>query len=379
MLQLASAILSSLDPRNDDPFDRSAPPERPTPGDLLDWLASTGQPEAAALAWTMAHLIDDDMARAHTLKAIGSSSFLLPPWMHALSRLEVVAAEQIKDELRDSFNVIVHARLAGYDLTAVSLVDFNLGTIVKDSFFADRPLEKFNELWRQQDHASTDIEPLSLADARARLADAIETGARTWPPAESDDWPAVRPLVEWILRQMPPGGVRFHRPEWSEQECERLADRFLAGPYADGLDSPEDRSIVSDLIWYRTGYGYGDPLRWSGAAVEILLLDWYPRKIVADQELLLRMPTVLRQFIRFAHAEAGLDQSLTADTLQAVDAFEPDYRDAVSRPRRQGPEALLERMGVLDPLSETDDLGFSAGDPDRGAHRAASRDDHQAT
>ena len=89
--------------------------------------------------------------------------------------------------------------------------------------------------------------------------------------------------------------------------------------------------------------------------MEILLLDWYPRKIVAEPELLLRMPEVLRAFIRFAHAEAGLDASLTADTLRAVDGFEPEYRDAVRRPHRQGPEALLERMGVLDPLADDSD------------------------
>ena len=349
-------MLNALDHRNDNPFDRSAAAERPALGDLLESLAGVGEPGAAAVAWTMAHLTDDDLARARTLKALGNRSFLLPRWMHSMSQLEVVAAEQIKDELRDSFNVIVYVRLAGHDLTAVTLVDFNLGTIVKDSFFADRSLEAFNELWRQRDEASTDIEPLSLADARARLADAIDTGARTWPPAESDDWPGTRPLLEWVLRQMPPGGAGFDRPEWSEQECDRLADRFLASPYARGLDSPEDRSIVGDLVWYRTGYGYGDPLRWSGAAVEILLLDWYPRKIVADQEFLLRMPNVLREFIQFGHAEAGLDESLTTETLQAVDAFEPEYRDAVSRPRHQGPDALLERMGVLDPLAHDDDL-----------------------
>ena len=249
----------------------------------------------------------------------------------------------------------MHTRLGGHDLTAVTLIDFNLGTIVKDCFFADRPLDEFNALWRQQDDAATDIQPLSLADARARIADAVEVGARTWPPVESEDWPASRPLLEWILRSMPTGGTGFDRPEWPEEEIERLADRFLASPYGRAFAGSADRSIVDDLLWYRTGYGYGDPLRWSGAAVEILLLDWYPRKIVAELELLLRMPAVLRAFIRFAHAEAGLDESLTADTLRAVDGFEPEYRDAVGRPRRQGPEALLERMGVLDPLADDSD------------------------
>ena len=162
------------------------------------------------------------------------------------------------------------------------MIDFNLGTIVKDCFFADRSLEGFNTLWRQQDEASTDIQPLSLADARARIADAIDIGARTWPPAESDDWPASRPLLEWVMRSMPAGGTGFERPEWSEQDGERLVDRFLASAYAPSPARPDDGPIAGDLVWYRTGYGYGDPLRWSGAAVEILLLDWYPRKIVAD-------------------------------------------------------------------------------------------------
>ena len=193
----------------------------------------------------------------------------------------------------------------------------------------------------------------------------METGARTWPPEESEDWPASRPLLEWILRSMPAGGSGFDRPEWPEGETERLTDRFLASPYGHGFTTSEDGSTVDDLLWYRTGYGYGDPLRWSGAAVEILLLDWYPRKIVAEPELLLRMPDVLRAFIRFAHAESGLDESLTADTLRAVDAFEPEYRDAIRRPHRQGPEALLERMGVLDPLADDSDDVIDFADLER--------------
>ena len=350
-------MLNALDHRNDNPFDRSAAQERPELGDLLDWMAAVGEPEAAALALVMAHLADDELVRARTLRAVGARSFLLPRWLHELSQLEVMAAEQITDPLRDSHNVIVQARLGGHVLTAVTLVDFNLGTIVKDNFFTDQPLESFNALWREQDaEAHSGIEPLSAADARARLADAVEIGARTWPAVDTEDWPRTRPLLEWVLRQMPSGGVGFGRAEWSEQDQKRLVDRFLASPYAADLDRLDDPSIAGDLVWYRTDYGFGDPLRWSVTAAEILMLDWYPRKIVADQDYLARMPTVLRRFIQFGHAEAGLDENLTTETLQAVDAFEPDYRDAVSRPRRQGPEALLERMGVLDPLAHDDDL-----------------------
>jgi len=365
LLGMASGLLNALDPRNDNPFDRTETPERPPLGELLDSLAGAGEPEAAALALTMAHLGADDLARTRTVRTARTHAQHLPRWLEELDRLVVAGAEEIRDELRDSFNVLVHTRLGGHDLTAVVLVDFNLGTIVKDCFFADRSLDELNALWRQQDDAPTDIRSLSLADARARIADAVETGARTWPPEESDDWPASRPLLEWILRSMPTGGTGFDRPEWPEEETGRLADRFLASSYGQAFASSEDRSIVDDLLWYRTGYGYGDPLRWSGAAVEILLLDWYPRKILAERELLLRMPDVLRAFIQFAHAESGLDESLTAETLQALDGFEPEYRSAVGRPRRQGPEALLERMGVLDPLAEDPDDPLDFADLER--------------
>jgi hypothetical protein len=352
MLGLTSALLNALDQRNDDPFDRSPTPEGPPLPDLLDSLAGAGEPEAAALAWTMAHLADDELLRARTLRAVAERSFLLPPWMHELDRLQVVGAEQILDQLRDVANVMVHARLGGHDLTAVTLIDFNLGTIVKDNFFADQPLTSVNELWHREAGNTSDIVPLSAADARARVAEAVEVGARTWPRTDTEDWPQSRPLLEWMLRQLPLGGAGIDRPEWSREDGERLVDRFLASSYAGDLERPDDRAIAGDLVWYRTGYGYGDPLRWSGAAVEILLLDWYPRKIVADDAYLMRMPAVLRGFVRFGHAEAGLDDFQTEEPLKAVEEFEPEYREAVSQARRQGPEALLERMGVLGPLAD---------------------------
>ncbi len=355
LLSLASTLLSALDPRNDDPFDRSPDPDRPPLGEVLDSLVASGQPEAGALAWTIAHLATDDLVRARTVRALSTNQSAWPGWLREPLRLEFVGAQQAGDVLRDSTDVIVQARLAGHDLMAVALVDFNLGTIVKDCFFSDQTLDDFDRVWRQQSQAGLiPLETLALKDARARLEDAVETGARTWPPAETENWPASRPLLEWLLRQLPAGGTGFDRPEWSEEMRDRLAERFMASPYARDLDRPDDRSIVGDLLWYRTGYGYGDPLRWSVTALEILLLDWYPRKIVADQDYLLRMPAVLGRLIRFAHAEAGIDEALTEETLAGLEEFTPEYEEAVGRPRRQGPEALLERMGVLDPLPEAD-------------------------
>src|SRR4051794_15402925 len=81
----------------------------------------------------------------------------------------------------------------------------------------------------------------------------------------------------------------------------------------------------------------------------MLLVDWIPRKIVADVRHLAKAPDVLRALIRFSHAERGIRAELTDETLAAVDEWEPEYQETIRSPRLQGPEALLAAMGVLDP------------------------------
>jgi hypothetical protein len=107
--------------------------------------------------------------------------------------------------------------------------------------------------------------------------------------------------------------------------------------------------LFHDLLWFGTDYGPGDPLHWSPVAVELLLADWIPRKIVADAGYLSKAPDLLRAFIRFAHQERGIREALTAETLAAVDKWEPVYQRTIRSPRPQGPDAILASLGLLDP------------------------------
>lgn len=91
------------------------------------------------------------------------------------------------------------------------------------------------------------------------------------------------------------------------------------------------------------------PLRWSPTAVEILLGDWIPRKIIADVAYLSEAPAVLRAFIRFCHFERGVPTHLTEQTLDAADRWEPGCQASIRSPRPQGPAALLAAMGALGP------------------------------
>jgi hypothetical protein len=97
----------------------------------------------------MAHLSGDEVLRARVVRDLGPRSFLLPSWMQQLNKVEIVAAEQVTDTVRDGYDIVIHARLAGHDLTTVTFIDFNMGVLVKDNLLSDRPLESFNEVWRE--------------------------------------------------------------------------------------------------------------------------------------------------------------------------------------------------------------------------------------
>lgn len=350
VLELASSLLDGLDPRNAHPFERQEASDLPPLPELLDVFVAAG-PAPGALAGAMSRLVDDDLVRSRVAREVGARSILWPAWLQRMATVEVVGAQQFLDPLRDRCHLVIHTRFEGFDLTAVVSVDFRGGTVVEDAFFSDQRLTRFQALWAENapEGVQPEVETLTPADVRARIEEAVERAAITWPRPETDSWPASRPLLEWLLRRLPAGGSGFVRPAWSETDRAALVDRFVASEGGAAFDSPDDRSVVDDLLWYGTDYGYGDPLRWSPLAVEILLIDWYPRKVVADQAYLRRMPAVLRALVPFGHAQAGLGAALTQPTLGAIDLLEAEYRTLIGQRRPQGPAALLDAMGLVEP------------------------------
>ena len=250
--------------------------------------------------------------------------------------------------LGDGDSVLLGARLPGHELTAVIYIDHNLGTVVKDAFPAPSPISEVAARMREAaDDPDVRFGDISLADARARVAEAIEVGAIMFPPLESETWPASRPLTEWLVRLLPEGGAGYVRPTWSEARKKKLAKRFFGSEFGKPFDDDDQRDLLDQFLWFGTDYGPGDPLRWSPVAVEILLADWIPRKIVASPEHLSAAPALLRAFIRFCHAERKIRSALTDETLAAVDEQEPEYQRVIRSPRPQGPMAMLAAMGVL--------------------------------
>jgi hypothetical protein len=348
-LAYVSTLLAAVDPRGESPFERDRDgPESATLPALTESFAEVVLPETTALLAALAELGPDELTRARARRALATRPHPVPDWLSRLGEASVYRAVESTHVLGDGDSVLLGAQLPGHELTAVIYIDHNLGTVVKDAFPAPSPITEVVERMRDAaDDPDIACRDIGLADARARVAQAIEVGAIMFPPFETETWPASRPLTEWLLRLMPEGGTGYVRPRWSEARRRKLADRFFGSQFGAPLDDADHRDLLEQFLWFGTDYGPGDPLRWSPVAVEILLADWIPRKIVADVAYLSKAPELLRAFIRFCHAERKIRPELTGQTLDAVGEHESEYQRVIRSPRPQGPMALLANLGVL--------------------------------
>ena len=350
LLMTVAGIVEATDPRNRDPFSRQEPGM--TLDDLVESFLGTPYAETTA-ALSVLRILVTDPNLAHRIGAeLERRRHPMPAWLSGLDRVRVepdvwFLTHVLGDGDDYLFGVVLES---GHAVSALVYVDHNLGTVVKDAFLIGEPLEdvvlKLGTTIEQPEQSLTRTDP---ASARATVAEAIEHGARIYPPLTSDSWPMCRPVVEWLLRLLPDGGTAPERKEWTDREKAAIADAFFASPFGAPLDGEDQRDLLDSLLWFGTDYANGDPFRWSAVTVEMLLDDWFPRKIVDEAAYLAKLPELLRAFIRYAHDGVGIDPGLTEETLAAVDHYEPSYQRAIRSARLQGPAALLAGMFDADP------------------------------
>lgn len=349
LLGLVSSLIAGVDARNRNPFAPEDADESPSYESLLESFLGTDVRQTTAALSVMAALSAEELQAARIKRELAGRRQPLPGWLGQLSDVEVYRAVEMVHVLGDGDDVMLGSRLpTGHELTALVYIDHNLGTVVKDAFMVDEPVADLVALMKRKvKDPDTAWRDLDLADARVRVEEAIEHGAITYPPYETDTWPACRPLVEWLVRILPGDGHGYQRPEWSEADRQGLIDDFFASAHGSPHDDARHRDLLDSIVWLGADYGPGDPLRWSSVTVEILLLDRIPRKIVAEVDHLTPVPDLLRAFIRYCHERCGIRPALTAETLGAVDRYAPEYQQLIRSPRHQGPMALLEAMGLL--------------------------------
>lgn len=345
LLTAVSGLLEVTDPRSKDPFSRDE--HRPDRGDLVESFVGTSYAETTAALMAMRALMPDEVMAARIGRELAARRQPMPDWLVGLGQARIEPEVWLLTHvLGDGDDYFVGASLpSGHALAALIYVDHNLGTVVKDAFVVPEPVhdlvEKATSTMTDPDQSMTAVDP---GLARAVVEDAIDHGSRLYPPLESDSWPMCRPLVEWLVRQLPEGGALPERKEWSDEESAAIADDFFASSFGTGLDYADERGLLRSVLWFGTDYGPSDPLRWSPVNVEMLLTDWVPRKIVAEPAYLAKLPDLLRAFVRYCHRRREIRPALTEETLAAVDHWEPEYQRTIRSERPQGPAALLAGM-----------------------------------
>lgn len=363
LLTYVSMLMFVTDPRRDHPL--AGPEERtPMPRDqLIATFLDVVRPETSALLAVFSAMIgDDDLLRARIRRELAARPKLKPTWLADIGTVRISRAVVMSHVLGDGDNVILGVDLPrGGQATVTVYIDHNLGTLVKDAFTISEPfaavLAKYQELG---DDPDTTFDDISLADARARIEAAIDLAAITYPPLETETWPACRALVEWLIRDLPGGGTSWPTGQWDEDALDALSQRFFRSSHGARLDDQDRRGLLESLLWFATDYSTGDPLRWSPVKVELLLVDWLPRKVLAPPEYLGLAPELLRAFIAFAHDESGTRAELTAEAQAAVDRWEPEFQQSIGSSRSEGAEALLAALGVGGEIDV--DLDYSIAD-----------------
>ena len=351
-LAVISGFVEVTDPRGRDPFESGK--GRVSRENLVDSFIGTPYAETTAALTVFRVLITEEVLAARIDAVLAERRHPLPDWLVGLGRARIEPDVWfLTHVLGDGDDYLIGVTLpSGHALSALVYVDHNLGGVVKDAFVVPETLEdlaiRMGTMLEDEDQSLTRTDP---ATARAAVEAAIKSGSQLYPPLTSDSWPMCRPVVEWMVRMLPAGGVAPQWREWSDKEIAAILGAFFSSSYGASLDQADERSLLESVLWFATSYASGDPYRWSPVTVEMLLLDWFPRKVIADRPYLEKLPQVLRAFIDYCHQREGIRPELTMETLAAVDQHETEYRQLIRSDRQQA------MAGLADALLESSRLG----------------------
>lgn len=361
LLEFVSALLESC-------ASRLGPDLRPTTReinatDLLHSFVDTEIPELVALA-RAGNVLRPDHELDSRIEALGPPPST-PSWLATLGDVGLDGTHMQGHLLGDGENILVGwCWPSGEAATLVAYIDHHMGGLVKDAFILPDHLDSLIGMFASLgDEEGMFDQAIAPADAKVRLVEALDIYDRTIGMPDTETWPMARPLLTWLVGLLPDGGAATTKSEWSESARKSLVADFLTSAHGSipGLTPGTIDELLEPVIWFACDYGPGDPLRWSPTRVEILISDWYPRKVVGlPKHLLRRLPDVLAGFIRFAHERAEIPDRYTIEALEAVDRWAPALTDQSYLPADfelripDDPDSNNVDEGLDDPRSDDD-------------------------
>lgn len=208
--------------------------------------------------------------------------------MRGLDQVSCLAPISLPHELGHEETMFVEFLFSGLPVT-IAVAVTRLGIpFLEDCYPTSETIEEIRRRAADDPQMPFQHIELSPADARARIQDYVDHGDHMNPPTETGTWPTARLLLSWLLRFLPNGGEVEQPHEWKESELE--------------------------------------PPRRGATVVHLIMGDLYPRKILADENYMLSMPTVLGALVQFANDRSGTSAQFTTAALEAIDEDLPQHR-----------------------------------------------------
>ncbi len=297
---------------------------------LIRALAAWDRPASSAGALAIASLIGDEGLRREVRRDAADRGHPLPRWLVQLHRSEPAGrAVELSTVFRDVDEIVVGVTVpGGHPLTAVVEVDNELGVRAVGGRVLMEPVDAVVDQERDGDHPDVRVRDIALADARARLADALRGPDLDLLRGETTPWQQVRPLVAWMLSLLPDGGDATVPDTMEDVDLDDVAAGFLASSWGRPWTHPGLSILLEHVLGDGLGNGVGDPLVWAPHHVA-RLLDTDGAQLDVDTPHLHRTPELLRDLIRYGHTERGLRAGLTNKALAAVDRYADRFLAAV--------------------------------------------------
>src|SRR5699024_4359312 len=183
--------------------------------DLLQTFIEIDIAETTALLHMVAALSPDQDFQRRARAALSARRQPMPPQVEGISQAAVGSTTMFGDSAGDNLMLEI---LLPRAVRAVLIVYIERHPLpyVKDAFVVDAPLQQIQADYRRimaEDGYSLDeaLEVLSPAQAGAGLAQALEAtpSAAEAPAGGGEQWPMLRPFVEFVRRLLPAEGPGY--------------------------------------------------------------------------------------------------------------------------------------------------------------------------
>jgi len=325
---------------------------------LRDTLVKVGSPAALLYTQAIADQAPAGWDVTPWLDELRRRGVQQPPWA-MLPRRAFLGAWKGTELLGDQDLIILGFMYEGEPAESFQLmIDHNLG-LVKDAILLPVPPPQLIATWRERTD-EIDFRAIDSQQAANEITAPLAHSDALWlDPPWSDDFRSHRGLLRTHLRLLPVPTVEERLEPPGEEFRQELVAEFMRSSEAASLQDRELTELVaSRLVDFRIDLGDGDVFRWSPIVVELLLVDWYPRKTLPDEGEVENVPEILRAWIRYAGQRRKLPEALISETLAAVDQWLPEFDKGMADASRFGPAKSIVAAMKAEGVDVTDSVAL---------------------